>query len=143
MGPDTLTVPSSVTTVPTVETVTRETVPDITVVLAPPGIIHTGSPVTPDRPEPVVVGKMPEIPIDPPGTTETRTVPRTVEIEATFWIVPVTGTVPEIFMLPVTTETCSVPDTTVVFAPPGISHTGSPVIPLNPEPVVVGVIPDI
>jgi hypothetical protein len=193
---DTFTVPSRVTTVPTEDTVTRDTVPlttaeterpgttvttavpnrvtivetrdrvwvcanhtptavdialwDVAVAGAPPlpPTIHTGRPVTPDRPLAVVVGTIPLILIGPASLT--RTVPSTVTTVDTIAIVwvatritghPVVnedwvavGFMPDILtVLDIETET------EIVGLP---SQTGIPVTPDKPEPVVVGTMPE-
>ena len=84
---------------------------ETTVVAAPPGAIQTGNPVTPDRPEPVVVGEIPEIETGPLTTTlsdvpVTETMPETT----TFRDVPVTETIP------LTTTFKEVPVTDTTFA---------------------------
>src|SRR6516162_5953499 len=124
-------VPRSVTTVPTDDTVTSETVPltsalpvkETTVVLPPGLATQTGKPVTPLKPLAVVVATIDEIEIA--AASDTSTVPSRVTI------VPTELTVTRL----------TVPDTTVVL-PPGLpTHTGSPVTPDMPLAVVVGVRP--
>jgi hypothetical protein len=105
----------------TVPLTSAEPVRETTVVAPPPGAIQTGRPVTPLSPEPVVVGTIPEMEIA--AACDTRTVPETLTV-------PLTRAEP-------------VKETTVVAPPPGAIHTGSPVTPERPEPVVVGVIPEI
>jgi len=77
---------------------------ETTVVTPPPGAIHTGRPVTPERPEPVVVGVIPESWTGPEMTTVLRIVTRVPTVDTvTNDTVPATLTVLETLIVPVAT----------------------------------------
>ena len=110
---------------------------EISVVPPPaPPTSQTGKPVTPDSPDAVVVGTIPEI--EMAATWETATVPSTVAtVETTAMVCVGANQTPSA----VDIALC---DVAVAVAPAPLipcTHTGRPVTPDKPDAVVVGTTP--